>query len=263
MNFRVRVSGREDPEARTTIRFRRVGGRYEGSADLEVRGAKVRDVDFSNRAFRHFLATASIFEACLFDGAAFAAGSLGLSPQTVFRECSFRGTDLRTIDLDQARFERCSFEDARIEDWASDAAEFVGCRFGGLISDSRFSGRPWGMWAEPGYLHPRRVRNEFRDNDFRAAEIRGTDFVWGVDVRAQLFPESADYVLLDRWAERVEFARRVVETWSDYERGEADIILNVYTGPGYEEQESVFLHKWSLDVPREIAGKVWDVLTDA
>jgi len=260
MDFRVRRTGSEQPHPKTTIRFRRNKGRYEGHSDLEVQRATVKDVDFGRTAFRHFLSVGSKFERCSFDEATFEAGSLSLAPQSLFRECTFRGSDLRNIDLGQARFEECLFEAALIRDWASDAAEFVGCRFSGKVEDSRFSGRPWGMWAEPGYLNPVRTRNEFRENDFRAAEIIGTDFVWGVDVHAQLFPKSEDYVLLDRWHDRVARAIRVIEDWVEPDRSEARILIGVYTDPGYEEQASVFIHKWSLDIPRHIAGRVWDLL---
>jgi len=86
--------------------------------------------------------------------------------------------------------------------------------------------------------------------DFRDAELVGCDFAWGIDIGQQLWPAGARYVRLDRWPERVAHARQAFETWPADERREAMIVLEVYSAPGYEYQDEVFVNKYDASTPR-------------
>jgi len=100
-------------------------------------------------------------------------------------------------------------------------------------------------WIERG-LKPRRATNEFRGNDFQAAELLSVTFKGGIDIRAQRWPAGPEYITLDRLQERIRRARPIVGRWADDERAEAELMLEIYSTGGYEEQDELFAHDGSL-----------------
>jgi hypothetical protein len=237
------------------------GGRWHGPADLALVDSQLTDVDFSGRVFDVFTAEGSIFQSCDFRRTRFHAGSFAIARQSVYRDCIFEASDLRHIELDQARFERCTFDQALIDDWASDAAEFIDSRFATTLRQCRFAGRPWGPWEERDRLQPLRTRNEFRGNDFRFATVIDCSFVYGIDVTDQRWPGGEDYVLLDRWPARLESARSKLADWpDDHERTEATLLLRTYSEAGFEEQDALFACRWDVIDERPLAEKVWRLL---
>ena len=74
----------------------------------------------------------------------------------------------------------------------ANCAEFVDCRFSGRIERSKFFGRPVGACA----AHTNRKRNEFSGTDFRMAQLFDTGFQFGIDIDAELWPESDEYVIV-------------------------------------------------------------------
>lgn len=235
------------------------GGRWQSGTNVGFQAASVDGVDFSGVQFWAFAAGASSFDNCDFSGCRFEAGALGVGQQTRYRDCRFDWADLRSIDLGNVRFERCSFDQADIHDWAADAAEFVECRFAGRITESRFCGRPWGMWLE-GAMDVRRRSNDFRANDFTDAELSGCDFVYAIDIGAQRWPSGPQYVRVDRWKARAARAMSAFDSWPPADRDEALITLAVYTEAGYEEQDEIFVNKWSLGTDPKLADRIWSVI---
>jgi hypothetical protein len=261
--YRVRVGGIASPTPRTKIRFGRTGGRYDGYPDLEVGAASVRGVSFEGFVFQHFSAEGSTFKACDFSRTAI-SGTFGVRRQTTFEDCTFDATRLANVEPGQARFVGCSFRSADLNGWNAVANEFVNCRFLGVVRSCNFWGAPVDEWVEVGALRPGRLKNEFRGNDFREAELRGVGFLGGVDIDAQLWPESSDYVRLDRFPERVLQARVLVEGWNDREaQAMAKVVLDVFSVGGFENQQTLFAHRWSFDtIPRDIMARVWATLEE-
>ncbi|HEX2754410.1 MAG TPA: hypothetical protein VHM48_03045, partial [Candidatus Limnocylindrales bacterium] len=104
-----------------------------------------------------------------------------------------------------ARFERCAFDHAKLDGWRMSATELVGCRFVGPLRRMEFGGRPVVNAVQ------RRERNEIRDNDFREADLHDVEFLGGVDLDAQLWPDDPTYLRLDVRPETLDRLARVVD----------------------------------------------------
>lgn len=223
-------------------------------------GVTFERVDLRGARFRPFGAQASTFIDCDFTGAKFSTGSFGSLGRSVYRNCRFERADLRGITLvGNARFERCSFVGAKIEGWRADCAEFVDCVFGGRLRDCRFAGRPWTCPGDVG-----RDRNDFRGNDFRAAELDGVMFVYGIDLAAQRLPEGPEYIRLDRLAARIGRARAIIARWpDDTARERAFAMLRIYSEDGYAEQRELFTRRSTVKVlGPELVEQVWALLAE-
>jgi Pentapeptide repeats (8 copies) len=231
---------------------------WHGGENISFDKAEVRGLDLQGRRFWNLSASDAHFVDCDFRGTSFESGSWLGKYQTTFVRCRFEGADLRSIIPGNCRFEGCDFSGALIDDWLTQAAEFVECRFAGRIKEARFAGRPWGLWEEPGQILPPRSSNQFRKNDFREAELLGCDFAWGIDIGDQRWPTGPEYVRVDRWGERLARAREAFETWPADDRREARIILEVYSAPGYEFQEEIFVNKYDGSTPRDVADRIWE-----
>lgn len=185
--------------------------------------ATIADVDFAKATFDRLAPSACVFERCDFRTATLDRRLLPLfkaRQRNTFRECRFEGADLRAIDPGGSRFERCVFDGADITGWNVVAAEFIDNHFAGRVAHVRFYGRPWGPTATD--LDPRRTVNEFRGNDFRDADLSDVAFLMGIDIGKQRWPESDDYVRLDRIHQRLTRGRAEILRWKDLEeRGEA------------------------------------------
>src|ERR1700704_874336 len=141
------------------------------------------------------------------------------APRSVFRDCYFDGADVRRVRLGQTHFERCTFDDARLEGARTEAAEFTDCRFAGRLDAVTFYGTPSGPEAKR--LDPRRVRNDFRGNDFRDAELLDVAFVAGVDMDLQRFPDDELHVRIEDFRRRLQKARAEIDKWYERDRGAA------------------------------------------
>jgi hypothetical protein len=185
--------------------------------------ATIADVDFSKATFDRLAPSACTFVRCDFRAATLDRRLLPLfkaRQRNTFRECRFDGADLRGIDPGSSRFEHCVFDGADLTGWNAVTAEFVENHFAGRIAHVRFYGRPWGPTAND--LEPHRTVNEFRGNDLRDAELTDVAFLMGIDIGKQRWPESDDYVRLDRIHQRLTRGRTEILRWKDLEeRGEA------------------------------------------
>jgi len=87
----------------------------------------------------------------------------------------------------------------------------------------------------------------------------------GIDIAAQRWPQSPEYIWLDRVAERFARARKEIEAWSsESDRKSGLEMLYLYSHYGYEEQQELFTRRDNLPtVPRKIRDRVWDLLEHA
>src|SRR5205823_9052663 len=102
-----------------------------------------------------------------------------------------------------------------LDGWLSACAEFVDCRFSGRIRGVTFHGRTWGPGAQR--LDPAHSLNALSGNDFTTADLMNTVFVNGIDVRAQTWPATGEYLIVDRIHQRFTKARQRVLEWRDHE----------------------------------------------
>ncbi len=261
------------PERRIGDRFR---GRFQtdGSERVVAEGVTVEDADFSGSRFWSLWVTDSAFVRCDFSEAKLGAAMLGWTGsrgRSVYRECVFDHADLRapatsTGPLGRARFERCTFDGARIHGWFSFEAEFVECRFSGQITECTFHGRP--LDEERPFLDRLlgRVRpNEFRGNDFRRCELLHTLFKRGIDVAAQQWPETGEYIRLNRFPERHRRVRSLVSAWPDGDRRREALQLLDRWAFCFEGQESIFARRHEADEPHPpvLVEELWAALETA
>jgi uncharacterized protein YjbI with pentapeptide repeats len=263
LRIEARVIGRGRPIPTTVIARLGPGGRYGPPAgQVLFRDAAITNVDFRSTSWDDFRANGSTFVGCDFSMARFAHAVFSHVPrQTTYRSCRFDEADLRNAFPGDARFENCSFDRARLEDWLSLLAEFVGCHFAGRVQGAVFLGRPFGPGAEK--VIRRRRTNEFRDNDFREAELVDCDFRGGIEIRRQLWPTDPAYIYFDRAQERIATAKEIVSAWPESEaRRLALVMLTGYSIGGSEQQEEIFTrrHDPSGTIPREVRDKVWRII---
>lgn len=228
--------------------------------------ATIEDVDFTRASFEKLASTGCVFVNCDFRGLAFDRRLQSLFTsrrQSVFRDCRFDGCDLRHGGPGQSRFERCTFDGARIERWTSLCGEFVDCCFAGPIVDSKFYGRPYGALAAQ--LSPHRATNEFRGNDFSAAELMDTVFVQGLSLAAQRWPGGDDHVRLNRIHLRLQRGHLEAMRWKELDaRNEALAMLHRLSTV-YGEQSDLIRVRVDprLAASAEVQGRVWELLATA
>jgi uncharacterized protein YjbI with pentapeptide repeats len=224
------------------------------------KGAQIEGVDFSRTTWNSFLQVGCTFTDCDFRAARFRYAEFGTMPKpTLFKRCSFVTSDLLQSHLINARFEECDFSGARIEEWTSSIAEFVECRFEGTLERCIFWGRPHGPLGDA--LRPKRVRNEFRGNDFSHADLRDCSFRGGIDIREQRWPTSSEYVRLTHFRERIAAAVRAVAAWAPGpERREAEVMLTVLAIDAEPEQEEGFLRRDDMPITPQTRDRVWQLL---
>ena len=224
--------------------------------------ATLTAIDFRRARFDRFSIGSCLFDRCDFRGLTIdrrLAPLFHAAPRSVFRDCYFDGADARRARLGQTRFERCTFDDARLEGAHAEAAEFIDCRFAGRLDAVTFSGTPSGPEAKR--LDPRRMRNEFRGNDFRDAEMLDVAFVAGVDMRLQRFPEDELHVRIEDFRRRLQKARSEIEQWYERDRGPALAMLTALA-VRWRDQDVVVARRWTprIKASDRLQARVWDLL---
>jgi hypothetical protein len=192
------------------------------SEGINFDGATFEDVDFSGLTVDRVFIRGCTFVRCDFSRSVLRVGGLSVPPPSVYLDCRFNGSDLRQVNPGYGRFERCSFERTRIDGWLSWSAWFVDCRFVGRIQGAEF----WG--SAPDYETSRESGspafpdppNEFRGNDFRAADLQDVEFLGGIDLDAQLLPQDPAYVRLDIRPETLDRVEAYVRRLPEAERGD-------------------------------------------
>jgi hypothetical protein len=226
------------------------------SGSVTFEGVTIERVDFHGLKFESFNSSASRFVDCDFSRTSFRlAGGFSGRPRSTFIGCDFDRASLHAMfSLKNTRFERCRFGRARVSTWRSECAEFVECSFSGRVRGCQFSGRPIGLWSQ----YSDRDVNEFRDNDFSAAQLEGTSFGYGIDIAAQRWPTDGGYVRFDRPAERIARARAAIATWPPgRERKQGLRILENLASHGHLEQVEVIVGPdWFHTFDEDKTGKL-------
>jgi uncharacterized protein YjbI with pentapeptide repeats len=228
--------------------------------------AGLANVDFRKARFDKVQLAVANFVACDFRGLKLDerfAPFFMTRPRSVFTGCKFDGADLRQISPEGTRFEKCSFDDARLDGWTPARAEFVGCRFAGKVARVTFTGRPAGPGSTR--IDPVRHQNEFRGNDFRDARLIDTVFVLGIDLDQQRWPDSPDYVRVDKFPRRLEVARSEVVTWEAGELRTAGLSMLQTLAQRWQDQRDVIALRISpgLGAPPRVQNRIWDVIEHA
>ena len=239
-----------------------VGPRPFGQSGVvtQFEDATVRNVEFVPANIIGFVGVRSTFIDCEFTGLPFVdrVPIFSRVGQSVYRGCVFRSCDLEHAHIGGARFEQCIFDRNVIDEWFSFAGEFIDCTFIGKITTSKFYGRPWGDDGER--LAGIRDVNEFVGNDFTRSDLRDVAFVGGIEIDAQRWPDSPEYVRLCRFAERVRRARRELSELSDPKaRKEALAMLTVYSDDEMAEQPVLFAKRTDIPFP-SVRDLVWRAL---
>lgn len=231
-----------------------------------LRRATLTNVDFGRAAFDRMSPSGCFFESCDFRQAKLDRRMQPIfkaKRRNVFRDCRFDGADMRAIDPGSSRFEGCTFDGADLDGWTTTTAEFVDCHFAGRLTHVRFYGRPWGPGASD--VDPARATNEFRGNDFRDADMLDVAFLMGIDLAKQRWPESGDYVRLDRIHQRLTRGRAEILRWKDLNaRGEALQMFQTLSFV-YMQQNDVVARRRDprASVSTEVQAKVWAALESA
>lgn len=181
----------------------------------------------------------------------------GMEPSR-YVECKFDESKFKRIILGEARFERCSFANVDVTGLFSHAAEFMDCIFSGVLRASVFFGRVSG-----GYDHIRRAVNEFRGNDFSAAQFIDVDFRCGIDLPLQRLPTGDNYLYLANAAERLAaLRRRYLQVASSERRREVFQFLEGTEDKVRDGQRDLFLCKDSWPVlSKDTLSTVWQELS--
>lgn len=233
------------------------------SGTLKVENAILYDVDFSGYRFHEFsVMSAAEFVRCDFSDCHFEETLFSPSEGAQYRGCRFDRAYFEPANPGPARFESCVFREVFMSEWFCTVADFVECTFSGTIEHSKFFGRPFGPWAEN--LGRRKVRNEFRKNDFSRANLIDTAFVMGIDLAQQNLP-SDGYLLLNRMSERTARTLAAITRWTNLaERAQALRFLQGFRDDAAEGQEQAFIRPDDYTgAPREIRDRVLDLLRNS
>lgn len=228
--------------------------------------ATLANVDFGRASFDRMSPSGCLFLTCDFRDAKLDRRMQPLFKarrRNTFRDCRFDGADMRAIDPGTSRFERCSFEGTDIDGWTTATAEFIDCRFSGRLQHVRFYGTPWGAAANE--LEPKRAQNEFSGNDFRAAELIDVAFLMGIDIAKQRWPESDEYVRLDRIHQRLTRGRSELLTLKNIDERRDALEMIQTLSFLYMRQNEVVARRVDPDgsAAPEVQTKVWDALARA
>jgi hypothetical protein len=242
------------------------GPNQPSGAVISVGRAGLANVDFRKARFDKFQLDVANFVACDFRGLKLDERYVPFfttRPRSVFTSCKFDGADLRQISPEGTRFEKCSFDDAKLDGWTPARAEFVECRFAGKVVGVTFTGKPAGPGSTR--IDPVRTKNEFRGNDFRDAQLIDTVFVFGINLDQQRWPDTDDYVRLDKFHRRLEAARADILGWEQGDIRTGALAMLQSLAQRWQDQRDIVAMRVSPAVkagPR-VQNRVWDALEHA
>jgi hypothetical protein len=168
---------------------------------------------------------------------------------STFQDCTFDHIDFGHgggFLLWNAAFKRCTFQYCNFRSFQANYSDFIDCTFVGVMQSAWF----WGATI-PGDEMQR--QNQFSGNDLSGAKLRRVYFRNGVDLSANRLPNGPEYIHLDRFPDRLEHARAIVETWPDEERRHAEFILDIYRK---DNMDILFAWRRILAGPQSL----WDLL---
>lgn len=259
MQYEARVVGVGKPRPIEHLTGLLQPGRFQGGDDVKLDGVTAERVDFSGRRFKHFRVEGSTFTDCDFSRVRIESGSLDAARTSTFIRCRFDGLRPGATIWGVSRFVACSFSEMRLKDWRPEPAEFIDCRFSGRFDGVVLFGAPQPPYDQPERMIPWRTRNEFRGNDFSAADLRFPDFRFGVDLAANTWPTGPDYLYLDRWQERLLRTIAEVARWhDDAERETALWWLRFKREAGRDQQTETLVRipDWDAE-PKAAWPRLW------
>lgn len=230
------------------------GGVFDWQPGVTWFGAvELRGVHMGGPRTVEYSAIGTRFLDCDFSGLVVESGFMSDTRQSLYRDCSFVGADLRGVFPGQSRFEGCTFEDTRLDGWITLEAEFIDCVFRGPVREVTFEGTAKPVSGRA--LHPPRSTNAFLDNDLTAAELRWVEFRGGIDLDRQRLPDDSRYLLVRDFPERLARLRRAAATWpKDEMRSGVERWLEEASIIGLDRQETLFVirDEWLQAVDRRI-----------
>src|SRR6266498_1782103 len=179
---------------------------------VDIDHASLDGADFSGRKLVQFSAAGCRFTRCNFTNMTIESGAFGAGrDQSLYTDCQFDTSRIRFGPGGHARFVRCSFRDVDLREWFCFTVELVECSFTGVLRTVVFNGTvPVDERKSVG-----RTRNEFRSNDFSAAELVDVAFRTNIDLDAQRLPTDPHYLYVRDATESVALARQRVAAWPD------------------------------------------------
>ena len=149
--------------------------------------------NFSESSFDDARLEGVEFRDCVFDRCNFQHSVLVWSGiwkrATKFTDCSFLGSDLRSVSTPCAEFSGCTFDNCNLTETNFDGAVFSDCTFKGLLEDTEFHGS--------GYLGRLIGRAAMTNCDFRLACLRQVNF-FHINVHPSWLPEDDNLLVLPR-----------------------------------------------------------------
>lgn len=187
-----------------------------------LRRARLVGADFSGRKLVEFASEGSRLERCRFDGTKIDYAVLGSGGRlSEYVGCTFDGARIRFGPAGTCRFVGCSFREVDLRDWFCFRVELVDCVFSGRLRKVVFNGRP----VTSDRPSARRVRNEFRGNDFSQAELIDVSFRTGIDLTEQQLPTGPDYIYVANAEAALPRVRDEVTRWPDPEQRRLAMVL--------------------------------------
>jgi hypothetical protein len=180
------------------------------------------NVEWSRQDLQHFVPVGCRFESCKFEDAEMSDTCFGGGMEdTVYVNCSFDRSLITAVAAGRARFESCSFREVTFYEFFANRVEFVNCVFSGRLIKGVISGtRPaqFRRWWESS-------RNQIEKNDFSGLKFGDFDFSGGVDLKQQILPQSAEFMVLWNGKQAIRRARARVTMWTEDETKRLALII--------------------------------------
>jgi len=155
--------------------------------DPQFRRKSYSSADWSGQTFEHFIPVGCRFHDCKFENVTFETACFGGGLEdTLYSNCSFDRSTIRSISPGHARFESCSFRDVEIIQLLGFTVEMVECVVTGIVKQAFFNGAVPEEYVEV----LGRDKNEFRGNNFSDATFVDVGFRTGIDLSLQELPKE-------------------------------------------------------------------------
>lgn len=246
---RTDLTGLLVPDPRIVDRWQTPIAEVVQTESREVNGVRWRNLDFSASTLRSLHLNRSEITNCRFDRCDLKDFNPG---GTVFRDCSFCGTNLRGSGLGiattrgplsgkrnrfigvdfssadlrgtiyiAAAFERCRFVDAKISKLDFARSTFVDCRFEGVLREVQF----WRVrpFPEEDVFPP----NEMLNVDFSRAKLRWVEFR-GLSLDSVHLPSDQDHIIIEDFASALDRLIAILKSEPDETSRVLLAILEVY-----------------------------------
>jgi uncharacterized protein YjbI with pentapeptide repeats len=207
---------------------------YSGEWDLE--GLIASSVDFTGAEFCYLNIRRSHFKDCVFKGADM---RVVVDRGNLFEDCVFERTDFRKalLGLEGSRYRGCTFENCMFAGIGFARAEFDNCFFkarkfsmtdfeASSFVSCKFSGLLKSVWFRGDYTFPEhRERygvprpNTMADVSFEEAELVDVMFTDGVPLDTVKLPSKGEYLLVKGWRDALARIRQMATVQGPMQEG--------------------------------------------